>query len=418
MTRFMAQISQYGELCVQTERFNEGRRYFFPEGSEPERGQWIVFDTAQSAMVGNILRLNPGAWRNAKLDDLADMSIGIASYFHGFVETFPTWELALFLQSNQRKLRRTAKQVGAAAMDKNHERTLRLVDEDFDRTERMSKATAALPRRLAVDAAVAYEAIESQTFDRLLAQPGLDVRQLLEYVKQAKSGRVFARALKQFGQQLRNSQLPDEQVESLLRECSFPVDNSNLARHVDDWHERSRADNEFWAEVGTYYSFPQNVRGERIDITNAHPAKFMANYRAAHAKRVGNLKPGRSCLVIYNYAGTDTYIAGSKSLQYEIANNGGELKVKGVTLTLGEHEDSELNELLLEIEQLELLATTNPAEAIADLGVAPGGPIAIAAERAKTDYKWGHILADLLIEELFEIDADVIRRMIRGRQKF
>jgi len=61
--------------------------------------------------------------------------------------------------------------------------------------------------------------------------------------------------------------------------------------------------------------------------------------------------------------------------------------------------------------------TANPPEALKQIQreVSANEPIAIAAERAANDYRWGPMLDDLRIEELLEIDADVIRRMVRTR---
>jgi len=177
----------------------------------------------------------------------------------------------------------------------------------------------------------------------------------------------------------------------------------------------------FWSRVAQFYFFPANDRGSTIEISAAHELRFQPNHQAVTARRVGRLRPGRPHLrVVTADSRRPILIGATRRLMMEVANAGGELRRMGVTYTVGRGGNEALNETLVEVEQLELLATLNPKAAVARLGRVPADddPIAGAAARAESDHRWGHVLADLLIEEKFSIDADVIRRMIRSARVF
>ena len=420
----MARMQRWGRPCVSVRTDGRYERYFFPEDAQIDDSDWLVVDISKSHLdtsrtVSGTRELDAGSWRKARLDDLADGSISVSIPPYGFAASLPTADLVQFLSAHQNTVLESVRRISAAVAEEQHHRVLELYDDDYEMVARLSEAPAAVANRFQIELAHARVAIDDKELDRLLTEPDLDIPKLLQHTKQIASGAAFARAMRELGARLREAQLPDDEMQSILGDCVF--DHTQFARRIHDpQNERRRAEIEFWISVAEYFSFSQNVRNERIDITNARLHLFQANHRAARGRRVGNLKPGRRCLLISDRTGIDTYIAGGKRLKVEVAKNRGELKFKGVTLTLGAHEDSELNELLLEVEQLELLATTNPKAALERLGrdISPTEPMAIAAQRAETNYRWGHMLADLMIEELFEIDADVIRRMIRSQQTF
>ena len=410
----------HGEVCVNLGTGVASHRYFFMENAAPEIQAWVVVDTSKHEDVENVLRLPADGWRAAELDDITDQGIVMSGGIYNFAESFPTREIAEFCERNDGKIPERLKQVATLLDDEDFGGVREFVNSKVNAINRLVTVPAAAGRIMNRDAADALAEIERRELSALPDEPSLHrAKALAHFCASVQTGEVFAAAIEQLTATLRTVRLPDPELERVLLLCDFRRRYSSSQPPAHFWQGRWQAEREFWEAVSDFYFYPQNVRDVSIDITNATQRRFQSSHHAVKSRRVGNLRPGRPSLYLHNHD-RGTYIAGGRRLQVEVANNGGEFRRQGVTLTIGRTADGLLNEMLVEIEQLELLATTNPPEALSRLPreVDPAEPIGVAAVRAQDDYRWGHVLADLLIEELFEIDADVIRRMIRSNRVF
>ena len=81
-------------------------------------------------------------------------------------------------------------------------------------------------------------------------------------------------------------------------------------------------------------------------------------------------------------------------------------------------DDSSIYPALLEVETIDALANLNPNDALKKaehLNLPSDHLIYEIAEKAKTDKRQSRVLADLLIELLVGVDADIARRLARSQ---
>lgn len=405
--RMMAPVRHRGENFVGY----KNRSFYFDPNTEAENGVWIVFQPDAAREVDKILRLPSYGWRTAELADVVDRSITTEHGALGFLSKFPSNQvLALYRDNHGQALDELTALVeaspflgGAAELTK-----------DLDFSNRVTHMPNALHQSMRNEATAAQLTSERLSFDLIEASHGPErAEALFSITRSFASSEVIGDAILALAETLHAMRLADEELEAWLVRCDF----NRRAGFFNTWSQQRQ----FWDRVSEFYFFPQNERGSSIDITDAYESTFQAGVKTIEARRIGRLRPGRKFLRIFmGHSEPTICIAGSRRLKMDVAANGGELRRMGVTLTIGRTEDEALNELLVEVEQLELLASLNPAEAVRRLPrvLTPSEPIAIAAERAANDHRWGRILADLLIEELFSIDSDVIRRKIRSARTF
>ncbi len=115
------------------------------------------------------------------------------------------------------------------------------------------------------------------------------------------------------------------------------------------------------------------------------------------------------------------YIRAERKLKFRIQKAGGSVRKYGCELVMQSKAGGKsLGPKLLEIERLDTLANIDPAQAIAaveELNLPQNHPAREAAARASSDYRQRRILADLLIEERFGIDADIARHLARSQAR-
>jgi hypothetical protein len=174
----------------------------------------------------------------------------------------------------------------------------------------------------------------------------------------------------------------------------------------------------FWTAIQHHVPLPANVTGEKIDIAAAREVTVPLTWDTYKAKRVGTIKLGRAALMVYvnNHW---LYVRGERKLLHQIRARGGSLKKWGCTLTVGGKQEGSAHEKLLEVDRIDTLAQVDPkgAARLAGEDLPQTHPIATALAHAAGDPKWRRILADLLIEKLVGIDADVARRLARGEAR-
>ncbi len=177
----------------------------------------------------------------------------------------------------------------------------------------------------------------------------------------------------------------------------------------EELRERLTWQRGFWKHFERRLAFPANVDGEEIDISQATEVVVPSHFDLLESKRVGVITPGRRALRVPGDRWRGTYIKGGRGLKFEVEEAGGALRKYGCTLVSS---GGSIQELLREAEELILLSNLAPEQAlqkIEDLEVPSDPPVFDAAERAREDYRYARILADLLIELRTGIDATVAR---------
>ena len=136
------------------------------------------------------------------------------------------------------------------------------------------------------------------------------------------------------------------------------------------------------------------------------------------ARRIGPVKIGRSALVLSDGKRT-TYVRGERKLKHTIKNRGGSIRRWNNTLTIAAKDASSVHVALLRVDEIDSLAQLSPARAVALVPepLPATHPISTALAQAVDDPRWRRILADLLIERLVGIDADVARRLARAEAR-
>jgi hypothetical protein len=173
---------------------------------------------------------------------------------------------------------------------------------------------------------------------------------------------------------------------------------------------------ELWQHIAPHLVLPQTVRGKTIDLTAAHEMTATADWPLWEAHRVGPVKPGRAVLAVG--VGDDVYyVRGERKLKHAIRARGGSIRRWGCTLVVGGTAGSgAVHAKLLEVDRIDTLAQVDPRRAVGLVADRlPADPaIATALANAADDPRWRRVLADLLIERIVGIDADVARRLARA----
>ncbi|HEY5923290.1 MAG TPA: hypothetical protein VIV11_16535 [Kofleriaceae bacterium] len=185
-----------------------------------------------------------------------------------------------------------------------------------------------------------------------------------------------------------------------------------IERKLDDLYAP-----ELWKLLGPHLQLPGNLTGEAIDLTKAREVTVTASWHVWTAKRVGPIKIGRAALMA-TYDKELVYVRGERKLLHSIRARGGSIQRWGNTLVVGGRKgENTVQAKLLEVERIDTLAQVDPKSAARLVGEAlpDAHPITTALARAHADPTWRRILADLLIERLVGIDADVARRLARAQ---
>jgi len=172
---------------------------------------------------------------------------------------------------------------------------------------------------------------------------------------------------------------------------------------------------EMWQHIAPHLELRQNVRGKTLDLTTAREMTAAAGWELWTAKRVGPVKPGRAVLVLA-VGHTVYYVRGERKLKHAIRARGGSIMRWGCKLVVGGRAGAAaVHAKLLEVDKIDTLAQLDPRRAVALVSdTHPADPaIATALARSVDDPRWRRVLADLLIERLVGIDADVARRLAR-----
>jgi hypothetical protein len=189
----------------------------------------------------------------------------------------------------------------------------------------------------------------------------------------------------------------------------------NKVRNQLSWYP------EFWEKIQPHLKLEPTVRGETIDVTDATEITVPLSWDLLRAGRVGPVVPGRTALAIHTSGGrVKYYIRAERKLKFRLQKAGGSIRKYGCELVMQSKEAKSLGPKLVEIERLDTLANIDPAQALGaveDLNLPAHHPAREAAAKARSDFRQRRILADLLIEERFGIDADIARHLARSQAR-
>lgn len=170
----------------------------------------------------------------------------------------------------------------------------------------------------------------------------------------------------------------------------------------------------FWTVIAPLLDWPATRRDGELSVENAVEVVVTPSWDLRDGVRVGRIKVGRKALQI---PGTPaTFIRGTRALLKKVIDEGGKLRHHGVTLTYPT-DARPLTPRLVQVERADTLAYVDPDAALALLGEGASDPELVAlAARAKTDAGAARVLADYVIELTAGIDADVARKLARGKR--
>jgi hypothetical protein len=160
---------------------------------------------------------------------------------------------------------------------------------------------------------------------------------------------------------------------------------------------------------------------DTLDISRAKEEVVELNYYTWNAPRIGRIVPGRRALVLRDLLGQYVAIVrGQRKLKHRVAKSKEGLVRHGVRLVMAPGDDHSFDRELLEVERLMTLAQVDPAQVVSTLkerDIDADHPVWNAAERAVGSPRWARVLADLAIEIVVGIDADVARSMLRREKR-
>ncbi|NVB77052.1 MAG: hypothetical protein HOV81_01535 [Kofleriaceae bacterium] len=335
-------------------------------------------------------------WRLAVLDDLLDAHNGGDMHWQ-IAQHFTLAQIAAFSEAHGPGLLAETK----AALAAERAKRASALRELAKRTSRIVPVIYASTTRVALER-IAVEIEEDHTEIAKLEAGPFDADRWIDVCSRLNNDQVRRETLGTIGRKLvqTGGDIPDA-LQRMRRRGLATV-----------WSDQ------LWQEIKDHVVLDQNVSGEAIDLTKATEVTVTASWETWKARRVGPIKIGRAALAI-TVGNETTYVRGERKLLHRIRARGGKLERWGNTLVVGGKKGpASAHEKLLEVDRIDTLAQVDPAAAARLAGdLAATDPIAGALERARTEPTWRRILADLLIERLVGIDADVARRLARAQAR-
>jgi hypothetical protein len=336
-------------------------------------------------------------WRPAVLDDLLDAKNGGDMGWH-IAQHFTLAEIAAFAEAHGPALLAETRASLAAERPKRGSALRKLETQ----TSRIVPVIAASTTRVALERIAVNIEDDRAEIAKLEAAP-FDADRWIDVCSRLGNDQVKRETLGTIGKKLVEvgGDIPDA-LQRMRRRGLDAV-----------WGDQ------LWQEIKDHLVLEQNVSGEAIDLTKATEVTVTASWASWKARRVGPVKIGRTALAV-TVGNETTYVRGERKLLHRIRARGGTLERWGNTLVVGGKKggSASAHEKLLEVDRIDTLAQVDPAAAAGLAGeLAPADPIANALARATAEPTWRRILADLLIERLVGIDADVARRLARAQSR-
>jgi hypothetical protein len=367
--------------------------------------QWLLADSGQADSRKALLEIPEAIWRPTVLDDFLVVD-QYAQALWGITQHFPLVDIQAFVDRWWPQAQTRLHQLLAVT---EPEPQLQAFDRDKDFLARVLGVVAQLGNTFNKAHHDLLTQWEERHLPRLRQEQPFVPEHWLETAATLRATHVCQTMLREMAQRISSARLEQERLHAILAVIGR---NPQLRQAV-------QYDSSFWFWWNTILRLEQNLTGATVDISLAKEQKVELNWETVESRRIGRIVPGRTALVV-QYEGSSLYIGAPRKLKFQIRRAGGQINKWGNTLTLAVAKKNQLQQALLEVETLETLAHVDPAQAVARLAHLPlpeTHPVFDAAARAPHDPRYAHILADLLIELVAGLDADVARRLLREQSR-
>ncbi|MFZ0546407.1 MAG: hypothetical protein WAM60_13265 [Candidatus Promineifilaceae bacterium] len=351
----------------------------------------------------DLVELPESMWRMATLDDflIADnyqwLTWQMSKYF----------DLEAFQAFGHQHLAQAQRQLDAVVAISDSTEQVKKLKEIRPFLERVFSLMNQAPARIGVDYDKAMKAIEETQLETLST---FSTTIWIETADALYTSELSRRLLNEVAASLKRPGVPQEHIHDVLQRIAQRPKLRQLSNYAPG----------FWQQLLNVLRYDGNVTEETIDIAPAQEQTVRPGWELFESRRVGRIIPGRAALVLREDNGRITYIGADRKLKFKVSQAGGSLNMMGNTLVLGDSGQARLHQALLEVEQLNALANVDPAEAVRrveHLRLSPDHSVYQAAHSAQSDPRYSRILADLLIELVVGIDADVARRLMRSQSR-
>lgn len=351
----------------------------------------------------DLVELPESRWRSAVLDDF----LTAENYQWVVWQMARYFGLEAFQAFGQRHLAPAQQQLAAVLGIKDTTERVKKLGEIRPFLERVFLVMNQSPARIRTEYDEGMKALEKAQLESLST---FSTAVWIETADSLYTGELSLRLLNEVVDSLKRPGVPQEHIHEVLGQ----IMRRPKLRRLTEYNTL------FWRPLQHLLRFDGNVTGETIDIAPAKEQTVQAGWQLFEARRVGRITPGRAALVLQEENGRITYIGADRKLKFQVSRTGGRLERLGNTLVLGDSDQAQLNQALLEVEQLNALANVDPVQAVRrveHLRLPPDHAVYQAAQQAQNDPRHSRILADLLIELAVGIDADVARRLMRAQSR-
>ncbi|NOK62503.1 MAG: hypothetical protein GFH27_549293n237 [Chloroflexi bacterium AL-W] len=357
-----------------------------------------------------ITELPEEVWRKAVLDDIFDAQnyqyVGWRLTNYVSLQEFSTFADTWLPQIQQR----LQKSIAYAENQQPHE---------LQRTqawlERVAMVVYQMPRRISEEYDSVLQILDQAQITTLRQCP-FSVEKWIATADRIQTHELIITLLNEVADYLVGTEVSQQDVMKTLDliHKSDKLKRSTMVKHV------LSPSPTFWDRLQSCISLESNVKGKTIDITQATEQAVELSWPVLYGQRIGTIVPGRSALVLPATRGRIFYIAGQRKLKFQVARAGGRLEKFGNILTMSSEGANAMHQSLVEVDMLDTLANVDPQQAVervAHLNLPADHLVYQSAVRAKEDYRHARILADLLIELIIGVDADIARRMARAQAR-
>lgn len=373
--------------------------------------QWLKQNGGESFIANalsprrEISEFAENLWREAVLDDYIE-AFNYSETVYYLYQHFPAESFAAF---GDKWLNATQHKLETALQKETGIPRIRAFNEVKDFLERIYRVMDKTPQRLTTEIEEMRETIDRARFSEVRTQSA-NLEDWIAAANNFETEAVRQEAVNLIAVEIVRRRVDSKEIYRLLQK--FGVNLQNSTRYYG---------NSFWTRIAPFLKLEQNTVGQTIDLTEAVEEKVPYGWELLNAKRVGSIAHNRNALVIKNrYGAPQVYVSGERKLKFQIQRNGGSLQKFGCTLTVGAKDQASIHPALLEVEKIDALANLDVEQAlekVAHLNLPPDHLIFYAAQKAKTDAKQSRVLADLLIELLVGVDADIARHLARAQSR-
>lgn len=423
--KLVYQTAIYGSRVVVQDYYYGGFTLFF-RGRQPQHPMLILVEMVgltrpdlsliaawlaqngyrQSDSRRDVLELPETVWRAAVLDDVLEVQNyqTVAWYLANH------FDLAAFDDFARRRLPQAVELLQKGLMAPAGESRAETLQQIKPLLERIFLVLSGIPNRVQADYQQTIKELET-AYVRLLRQQTFSATQWIEAAGRMKSNEAALDLLMDVIDYLSRPGTDQKTIQQTI---------AAIGRHQNLRQLTQQPTAPLWYRLSHALQLESNVTDRTISIAAAKEQRAVLGWELFDGQRIGRVISGRSVLVMTDESGQKLYIAGQRKLKQQVQQAGGRLPYRGNTLIMDDAASNNLNQTFLEAEILDTLANVAPQQAldrITHLQLPAGHPIYQAAAAASHDPRQSRILADLLIELVVGVDADIVRSHLRQKSR-